>query len=104
MVISGTSLPDVIHRKCPSLISDYDPSCLQVANKTDLKGYQAIVKETGIEKWVFFSDITKEVDAANEAGMNAYVVVREGNAPLTLSDVETHKVLYSLSGIVELLK
>jgi len=102
MVISGTSLLDVLRRQCPSLTSDFDPPYLQVPNKADLKGYQAIIKETGIEKWIFFSDITKEVDAAEEAGMTAYVVVREGNAPLTLSDVQTHKVLYSLSGIVEL--
>lgn len=69
-----------------------------------MRGYRTIVKETGIKKWTFFSDVPKEVDAAEEAGMQGFVVIREGNTPLTTSDLETHKVLYSLSGVLELVK
>lgn len=38
----------------------------------------------GPDEWLFLSDNVKEVKAAIEAGMRAYVVVREGNAPLDL--------------------
>lgn len=86
------------------LIADFDPPYLQVGNKWDVKGYRTIAKETGIEKWSFFSDVVKEVDAAEEAGMQGFVVIREGNAPLTKSDVQTHRVLYSVSEIVEVVK
>lgn len=43
-----------------------------------------------ISKWLFCSDRVEEVDAAREAGMQAVVVVRAGNAPLSEEDRERH--------------
>lgn len=42
--------------------------------------------DVGIEKWLFCSDRVEEVDAAREAGMQAVVVVREGNRALSESE------------------
>lgn len=36
-----------------------------------------------ISAWLFLSDNPREVTAAKDAGMQSFVVVREGNAPLT---------------------
>ena len=74
-------------------------------NKFDVKGYQAIISQTGIRQWTFFSDVAWEVASAKEAGMIGYIVVREGNKPLSNSEAAEHKVLYDgLGNIVDLLK
>ena len=46
-----------------------------------------------ISKWLFCSDRVEEVDAAKEAGMQAVVVVREGNAPLSEGDKKRHVLI-----------
>jgi methionine salvage enolase-phosphatase E1 len=80
---------------------DFDPPFLKVENKFDVKGYESIISQTGIQKWTFFSDVPKEVAGAKEAGMKGYVVVREGNKPLEDSEKEEHKILND--GFVEIL-
>ncbi|KAH9221058.1 HAD-like domain-containing protein [Leptodontidium sp. 2 PMI_412] len=45
-------------------------------------------KEIEIARWLFCSDRVEEVDAAREAGIQAVVVVREGNKPLSESEKE----------------
>lgn len=55
----------------------------EIIAKTALKG------EVEVRKWLFLSDNVREVDAAREAGMQAFVVVREGNA--VLSEVEKER-------------
>lgn len=47
----------------------------------------------------FLSDNVKEVDAAREAGMQAFVVVREGNAVLSVEDRERNRVVESFEEI-----
>jgi methionine salvage enolase-phosphatase E1 len=85
------------------LILDYDPTFLEVENKFDVRGYEKIKSDTGIDKWTFFSDVPAEVVGAKKAGMKGYVVVREGNKPLTSSESEAHIVLEDGFGdIVEL--
>ena len=76
-----------------SNILDYDPSFLKVENKFDVRGYDKIKSETEIEQWTFFSDVPAEIDGAMKAGMKGYVVVREGNKPLTPSESEVHNIL-----------
>lgn len=50
-------------------------------------------KVEDVGKWLFCSDRVEEVDAAKEAGMQAIVVVREGNAPLSEGDKERHVLI-----------
>jgi enolase-phosphatase E1 len=74
-------------------VVDYDPSFLNVENKFDSRGYESIISQTGIQRWTFFSDIPGEVAGAKLAGMQGYVVIREGNKPLTDSEIAAHKIL-----------
>jgi methionine salvage enolase-phosphatase E1 len=66
---------------------------LEVENKFDVKGYERIISQTGIRQWTFLSDVAKEVASAKQAGMQGYVVVREGNKPLEQSEIAEHKVI-----------
>ncbi|KAG4423344.1 hypothetical protein IFR04_003578 [Cadophora malorum] len=52
-----------------------------------------------IGRWLFCSDRVEEVDAAREAGMQAVVVVREGNAPLSEGDRERHVLVEGVDEI-----
>jgi len=74
---------------------DFDPSYLGVDNKWDVKGYERIIKETGIKQWTFFSDVPQEIAAAQKAGMKGYVLAREGNKPLTDEEKKNYKVISS---------
>jgi methionine salvage enolase-phosphatase E1 len=86
-------------------VIDYDPSFLKVDSKFDVKGYEKIKSETGVEHWTFFSDVPAEVDGSKKAGMKGYVVVREGNKPLTPSERQVHNILENGFGdIVDLTK
>ena len=68
-------------------------------NKFDVRGYENIVSRTHIKKWTFFSDVPQEVAAAEMAGMKGYVVVREGNKPL--SDTEKAQFDILTDGLLE---
>ncbi|KAF3988955.1 hypothetical protein FT663_03064 [Candidozyma haemuli var. vulneris] len=65
--------------------------------KQEKASYEKIVKEIGEEasKLTFYSDVTKEIDAAIEAGLEAVVVARPGNAPLTEEDVQKYIIIQS---------
>ncbi len=72
-----------------SMISGYFDT-VNAGMKREKESYEKIftaMKGTGgkgeeIRKWLFLSDRVEEVDAAKEAGMQSYVVVREGNKEL----------------------
>jgi enolase-phosphatase E1 len=69
--------------------------------KTEAASY---VKITGtrsepIGSWLFLSDNPQEVRAAKEAGMQALVVVREGNNPLSDEDRRAHDIVHSFDEI-----
>lgn len=53
--------------------------------KQERSSYEKIAatRRESVRKWLFLSDNVKEVKAAKEAGMRSFVVVREGNAPLS---------------------
>jgi methionine salvage enolase-phosphatase E1 len=77
---------------------------LEVENKFNARGYEKIISQTGIREWTFFSDVPKEIDAAEKAGMKGYVVVREGNKPLGEEEKKEHRVLHDgIGGILELI-
>jgi enolase-phosphatase E1 len=65
--------------------------------KTDSASYRKIAgtRQEDIAKWLFLSDNVNEVRAAKEAGMQACVVVREGNSPLSPEDREGQLVISS---------
>jgi methionine salvage enolase-phosphatase E1 len=76
-----------------------------VENKFDVQGYQRIISRTGIKNWTFFSDVSKEISSAEKAGMRGYVLVREGNKPLSDAErAETEVITDGLSRIAGLLK
>ncbi|RPB11484.1 acireductone synthase-like protein [Morchella conica CCBAS932] len=63
--------------------------------KTEAASYKIIAEKTGINaaSWLFLSDNVKEVAAAKQAGMDAAIVVRPGNAPLNPEDKDAHRVV-----------
>lgn len=70
-----------------------------------MKGYESIIAQTKIQQWTFFSDVAKEVGAAEKSGMKAYILVREGNKPLSDEDKKGYNVLYDgIGGISDLIK
>jgi enolase-phosphatase E1 len=58
--------------------------------KNEKESYEKIAKtrEEPVGTWLFLSDNVKEVRAARSAGMQAIVVMREGNVPLSEQDRE----------------
>jgi enolase-phosphatase E1 len=58
----------------------------RVGAKIDADSYRRIAASAGIpaEGFLFLSDVPKELDAARMAGMQVRLVIRPGNAPLTV--------------------
>jgi len=76
---------------------------VSAGGKMDAASYAKVAHVAGIPvgEWLFLSDNVKEVEAAQEAGMKAAIIVREGNAPLTKEDRTKHWVI--TNGFGELL-
>ncbi|QSZ35834.1 hypothetical protein DSL72_006956 [Monilinia vaccinii-corymbosi] len=72
--------------------------------KQDRESYGKIAKANRdlgeASEWLFLSDNVKEVRAAKEAGMNSFVVVRDGNAEVSAEEREG-QVLVESFGVVE---
>jgi enolase-phosphatase E1 len=60
----------------------------RVGSKTDAESYRFIARSVGTpaESCLFLSDVTKELDAAQAAGMRVRLVIRPGNAPVANED------------------
>lgn len=73
--------------------------------KQDKGSYEAIWKEIGVDSALnvadvlFLTDIPAEAKAAKEAGMEAILLKRPGNAELTEEDKKTFKVVESFADI-----
>ncbi len=69
--------------------------------KMERGSYEKIAskREESVGKWLFLSDNVKEVEAAREAGMQSFVVVREGNAPLSEQDKKKQTLVESFEDI-----
>lgn len=63
--------------------------------KQERESYERIAGTRGeaVGKWLFLSDNAREVGAAKEAGMQGFVVVREGNAPLSEEEKENNVLI-----------
>lgn len=78
----------------------------KVGAKQDKGSYEAIWKEMGaadsalnMQDVLFLTDIPAEAKAAKEAGMEAILLKRPGNAELTEEDTKTFKVVESFAEI-----
>lgn len=82
------------------LLSDYFDT-VNAGFKTEKTSYEKIAqtREEDIGKWLFLSDNVKEVDAAKDAGMQSWVVFRDGNPELSQQDREGQKVIGSFDEI-----
>ncbi|TVY49901.1 Enolase-phosphatase [Lachnellula occidentalis] len=82
------------------LISGYFDT-VSAGLKTDRASYEKIAatRGEGIGRWLFLSDSVREVDAAREAGMQGFVVVREGNAGLSEEEKERNTLVESFEAI-----
>nr|CAD7587683.1 unnamed protein product [Timema genevievae] len=74
----------------------------EVGPKVEADSYKNIVDRLHCEAEdvVFFTDVSKEAEAAKEAGLNAVLVVREGNAPLSSEDKANFLVINSFQDFV----
>lgn len=71
--------------------------------KIDDRSYVKIVEDLKVENpgdILFLSDNPKEVDAAEKAGLQSYIVVRPGNAPLPEGAEKKYKVIETLEGVL----
>lgn len=73
--------------------------------KTERSSYVAILRDLGVGEGeatsvLFLSDNPKEVDAAVEAGLTAYIVVRPGNAALGEKAAAKYKIIDTLEGLL----
>ncbi|CCG84048.1 protein of unknown function [Taphrina deformans PYCC 5710] len=83
----------------PSLRGYYDTST--AGAKTAASSYTKINESVNLKTgdWLFLSDNVNEVRAAQEAGMQSYVVSRPGNAELNAEERQTFKVIESFDEI-----
>ena len=70
-------------------------------NQIHIKILQEINKSSTPKSVLFLSDNINEVNAAIEAGMKSYIVIRPGNPPIDddddgNDDKINHKIIYSL--------
>nr|CAD7425751.1 unnamed protein product [Timema monikensis] len=74
----------------------------EVGPKVEADSYKNIVEKLHCEAEdvVFFTDVSKEAKAAKEAGLNAVLVVRDGNAPLSSEDKSIFPVINSFQDFV----
>ncbi|KAE8447380.1 hypothetical protein EG329_010794 [Mollisiaceae sp. DMI_Dod_QoI] len=82
------------------LISGYFDT-VNAGFKMERGSYEMIAKTRGegVGKWLFLSDRVEEVGAAREAGMQAFVVVREGNAGLSEEERKMHVLITSFDQV-----
>lgn len=59
----------------------------------------ATAREVEVGKWLFLSDNVGEVRAAKQAGMQSLVVIREGNAALTVEEKKGNTIVESFAEI-----
>ncbi len=82
------------------LISGYFDT-VNAGFKAEKGSYEKIAatRSGDIGRWLFLSDRVEEVVAAKEAGMQSYVIVREGNAAFSEADKQRHTLITSFEEI-----
>ncbi|EEB17075.1 enolase-phosphatase E-1, putative [Pediculus humanus corporis] len=74
----------------------------EIGPKTEASSYVSIAKAVGLDcnQILFLTDSIKEAVAADKAGMQVNVVVREGNVPLTDDEKKAFTVVSNFNDIV----
>ncbi|KAF2454422.1 acireductone synthase-like protein [Lineolata rhizophorae] len=69
--------------------------------KTEPKSYERIAEQLGFRttQIAFVTDSKKEVSAASDAGMTAFLIDRPGNPPLEPNDHMQYRIIKDLNGI-----
>ncbi|EER34416.1 hypothetical protein CTRG_01277 [Candida tropicalis MYA-3404] len=82
----------------PFLKGYFDITTAGFKNKSEsyIKILNEINKSNDPSSVLFLSDNVNEVKSAIESGMNSYIVIRPGNAPLSDDDKSTYKTIHSL--------
>lgn len=82
------------------LISDYFDT-VNAGLKMETSSYEQIAasRSEPVGKWLFLSDRIEEVEAARAAGMQSFVVVRDGNAALSEEDKKKHVLIENFDQI-----
>jgi enolase-phosphatase E1 len=72
----------------------------RIGAKTARESYTAIAAAMNLQPYevLFLSDVVRELDPAREAGFDTRLVVREGNAPISVPYV--HIAVQSFDGIL----
>jgi enolase-phosphatase E1 len=72
-----------------------------VGPKVEKESYARICEMIGEKPGhvLFITDVTRESKAALEAGLNALLVLREGNHPLTVNELSTYATITSFNDI-----
>jgi len=93
-----TSLPEDSKTEDLNYIFSANFDTINAGPKTVSSSYQKIAEEMHVlpRTCLFISDNVKEVIAAKDAGYQAILVDRPGNAPLTEEDERSHNVITSL--------
>ncbi|XP_028830000.1 enolase-phosphatase E1 [Denticeps clupeoides] len=70
-----------------------------IGAKVESKSYESIAERIGCapEDIVFLTDVTREAKAAEEAGVNVFVVLRPGNMELTDEEIAHYSTVMSFS-------
>ncbi|CAJ0602972.1 unnamed protein product [Cylicocyclus nassatus] len=73
-----------------------------VGLKGESQSYEKICEQIGAmpSKVLFLTDVEAEARAAKSAGLQAMLVVREGNAPLSENAKQDFKIIYSLEDLM----
>lgn len=90
---------DTVHDLNPLFVGYFDT--LNAGPKTEVKSYEKIATELDYPpaRILFLSDNTNEIRAAQRAGMTAIVVDRPGNAPLSVEERKSLRIVESLERI-----
>ncbi|KAH6684214.1 enolase-phosphatase E1 [Halenospora varia] len=82
------------------LITDYFDT-VNAGMKQEKESYENIAasRSESISQFLFLSDNVKEVQAAKVAGMQSFIVVREGNAPVSQEEKEGQVLVDSFESI-----
>lgn len=93
LLFSHVNVNGTLQDMTPKLLGYFDITTSGF--KQEKESYINIASSIGCQPndIVFYSDNVREVSAALEAGMDAVVVVRPGNAPLTSHDRATYKCI-----------
>lgn len=101
LLFKYTNAASAAEKDLNPLIADYFDT-VNAGLKNEKGSYERIATtraDVEVGKWLFLSDNVREVEAAREAGMKSFVVVREGNGVLSEMEKESNVLVESFEEI-----